>query len=73
MTRMDCPYCEGRGCSECDGTGERHTTFIEIDGGYAMIHGNAELSAEAREAMAGLMRLAFIKADEITQSERDQG
>lgn len=72
MTRMDCPYCEGSGCSECDGTGERHTTFVEVDGSHAMVHGSAPLSAEAREAMAALMRLAFIKADEIAEGEDRQ-
>jgi hypothetical protein len=57
-----CPVCEGDGCSECDGTGEHVTTYIDAgDGITARVHGSAPLSVEARTALAALARAAYAQ------------
>ena len=64
----NCPCCDGGGCSECDGTGWRFTTYIEKDGVAAHIHGSAPLSPESQEALAALMKAAYdhmVEDDEI--------
>lgn len=51
MTR-DCPYCEGKGCSECDGTGQNVTTALDLGGDASMVvHGSVPLTPEAAEAL----------------------
>lgn len=58
-TLSDCPYCDGDGCSECHGTGERHTTFVDAgDGMTGTVHGNAALSPESLDAIAAVIRAA---------------
>jgi hypothetical protein len=62
-----CPYCEGDGCEECDGTGERHRTSWETaDGTSISVSGSASLSPEAVEALEAVARAAFerMAADE---------
>lgn len=55
-----CPYCEGEGCSECDGTGERYATYVNAgDGLSAIVHGNAPLDDEAADAIVSVMRAAY--------------
>lgn len=62
MTSRPCPYCDGAGCSECDGTGERHTTFIDAgDGMTGIVHGNAPLSPESRDALIAVTRAAHAQ------------
>lgn len=58
-----CPCCEGRGCEECDGTGQRVTTYIEKDGVTARVTGSQVPSDESREAMAAVMKAAY---DQLT-------
>jgi phage/plasmid primase-like uncharacterized protein len=55
-----CPYCEGEGCSECDGTGERYATYICAgDGLSAVVHGSAPLTDEAADAITAVIRAAY--------------
>jgi hypothetical protein len=60
-----CPCCNGGGCSECSGTGQRVTTFIERpDGTSLRVSGNAQLS---EEAMAALSAVADAAVKQMTQ------
>jgi hypothetical protein len=60
-----CPYCEGKGCEECDQTGERHRTIWETDDGVTLsVSGSAPLSPEAQAALERISRLAFERMDE---------
>lgn len=57
---VDCPYCEGEGCSECDGTGQRYSTYVSAgDGLSAVIHGSAPLTDEAADAITAVLRAAY--------------
>lgn len=54
-----CPYCDGDGCSECDGTGRKVTTYLDVDGAPMRVSGSADLSPEAAEALTALGRAAM--------------
>lgn len=59
-SQIECPYCDGEGCSECDGTGERHATYLCAgDGLSAIVHGSAPLTDEAADAITEVMRAAY--------------
>lgn len=61
----DCPYCKGRGCSECSDTGRMVRTRIDIGDGVSVnVSGNAVLSDEAAAALAKIARLALAHMDE---------
>jgi hypothetical protein len=60
----DCPLCEGSGCSECDGTGQRVTTYLDVGDGLTMrVSGSAPLSPESEEALRQLARAAYVQMD----------
>lgn len=60
-----CPYCEGDGCEECDGTGERHRTSWQTeDGATVSVSGSASLSPEAMKALEAVAEAAFRRMDE---------
>ena len=61
--RMRCHYCFGRGCEECGDTGERWTHRIDVDGGHAIVHGNAELTPDQQFVIAEVLKMAFAKMD----------
>lgn len=66
-----CPVCEGAGCEECDDTGQRVTTHIDLQGGGSMrVHGSAPLSPEVTEALAEVGRLALEKASELDELDK---
>jgi hypothetical protein len=55
-----CPACDGRGCEECGGTGQRVTTTLDLgDGVTARVTGSAPLSTESEAALAEVMRTAY--------------
>ena len=57
VSRRPCPYCEGDGCEECDQTGERVRTHIDMgDGSTFSVSGSVPLDAEAVEALKALAR-----------------
>lgn len=63
----DCSICEGRGCSECDGTGRRVRTHV--DAGYGLtfsVSGSVPLSDEAAAALAEVARLAYVQMNAAT-------
>lgn len=71
---VQCPYCEGEGCSECDGTGERHATYLCAgDGLSAVVHGSAPLTDEAADAITAVIRAAYdqmaLPSDETGATE----
>lgn len=68
-----CPCCEGAGCSECDGTGQRVTTYIERpDGSSFRVSGNAELSEETTAALSALADAA-LKREIPHEPDRGEG
>lgn len=54
-----CPLCGGAGCEDCDGTGQRIVTALQVDGNFVMVHGNKPLSDQARAALAEVYRAAL--------------
>ena len=68
-----CPCCEGAGCSECDNTGQRVTTYIE-DGEVSMrVQGSAPLSGEAWSALTELGRVAYERIDRANAARAARG
>jgi hypothetical protein len=65
-----CPYCfdEARatsvGCDECSGTGKRYRHRIRVEGGEAIVNGNAPLTPESEAALADVLRAAFKRMEE---------
>lgn len=56
----DCRYCDGVGCEECGGTGQRVTTWVDLDDGVQMrVHGSMVLSDDDKAALAELGRAAL--------------
>lgn len=65
QTGRPCPYCEGKGCEECGGTGERHRTIWDTKDGMTLsVSGSSALSPEARAAFERIARVAFDRMDE---------
>ncbi len=59
-----CPYCEAKGCPECDNTGQRVRTHIDAGDGLTFsVSGSAPLNDEAREALAAVARAAYAQMD----------
>lgn len=56
-----CFCCDGAGCGECSGTGQRVTTSIEVDGQVMVVHGNAPLDEESVAALAAVGRAALTQ------------
>ncbi len=57
-----CPCCDGAGCSECENTGHRTTTFLTLDDGtVARVKGSGPLSAESQAALEDVARVAARK------------
>lgn len=56
---IGCWICGGVGCEECDGTGQRVITALEIDGNTVMVHGTKPLSDDDRAALAEVYRAAI--------------
>lgn len=55
-----CPYCEGKGCEECDGTGQRVRTHIDAGDGVTLsVSGSAPLSDEDVEALKRIGQAAI--------------
>lgn len=48
-----------RKCSECDGTGERVVTIIEVDGQAARVVGSSPLSPKSRDALEAVVTAAY--------------
>lgn len=60
----DCPYCETSGCSECDHTGTRATTVIDLPDGQTMtVRGSQAPSADALAALEAVGRAALAQLD----------
>ena len=61
LTRT-CPICDGDGCVECSGTGQKVRTHIDAGDGITLsVSGDAPLSDEARDALAALGRAAHAE------------
>jgi hypothetical protein len=61
-TSRTCPACRGRGCSECDRTGEKVSTHIDVGDDMALrVTGSAPLSDEAIAALAEVARAAYAR------------
>lgn len=66
----NCPYCEGDGCSECDGTGKRYATHISAgDGLTAIVHGSAPLTGDAADAITEVLRIAYDRMSKPEEGE----
>lgn len=65
-----CALCDGRGCEECDGTGQRVTTLLDLDGGGSMmVHGSVALTPETAEALRDIGDAA-VRAMSETRGDR---
>lgn len=54
-----CPCCDGAGCADCDGTGERHRTRLDAGGGLTLsVSGSAPLSGRSAEALKAVAHAA---------------
>ncbi len=60
-----CSFCKGKGCSECDRTGQRVRTRIDVGDGLTFsVSGSAVLTDEAQEALAAVARAAYAQLAE---------
>lgn len=62
-----CPYCEAKGCEECDGTGQRVTTHLQVDGADVRVSGSAPLSPKGEDAIKAVVLAAY---EQMTKGER---
>lgn len=63
-----CPCCDGVGCSECDGIGQRVRTAIDAGDGIVLnVSGSAPLDDETRAALAEVARVVSVSPPQTTE------
>lgn len=65
-----CPYCDGSGCSECDGTGRKIRTVIDAgDGVTVSVSGSVSLPPESQAALIEIARIALAASQGSGESK----
>jgi hypothetical protein len=69
-TTVACPVCQGRGCSECGGTGQHVTTHLDVgEGVQVRVRGDAPLTPQGERAIVAVARAAAATLEPVWRDD----